>query len=93
MRHLLNKLDYEGPQQATTRADNKSAIALAESPMHQGRTKHIEIWYHFIGEKLVEGLVKLVYVSTKEEAADSVTKPLAGEVFVKFIRDLGLEAA
>ena len=32
------------------RADTKSAIALAENPMHHGRTKNIEIRYHFMME-------------------------------------------
>ena len=59
--------------------------------MHHGRTKHIEIRYHFIREKVSEGLLKLTFVPTKEEAADGLTKPLAGEAFIKFIQDLGLE--
>jgi hypothetical protein len=67
----------------------KSAIALAENPMHHGRTKHIEIRYHFMWEKATEGLIKLAFIPTKEEAADGMTKPLAGEAFVKFIKDLG----
>ena len=59
--------------------------------MHHGRIKHIEIRHHFIREKVSEGLIKLTFVPTKEEAADGLTKPLAGEAFIKFIRDLGLE--
>jgi len=76
----------------TILADNKSAIALAENPMHYGRTKHIELRYHFIREKVSEGLIKLAFVPTKEEAIDGLTKPLAGKAFTKFIKDLGLEA-
>ena len=90
MRRLLNEFGYQGPQQVTIQADNKSAISLAENPMHHGRTKHIEIRYHFIREKVSEGLIKLTFVPTKEEAADGLTKPLGGEAFTKFIRDLGL---
>ena len=59
--------------------------------MHHGRTKHIEIRYHFIRERESEGLIKLTFVPTKEEAADGLTNPLAGEAFIKFIQDLGLE--
>ncbi len=91
MRRLLNEFGYGGPQQVTIQADNQSAIALAENPMHHGRTKHIEIRYHFIREKVTEGLIKLAFVPTGEEAADGLTKPLAGEAFTKFLRELGLE--
>ncbi len=85
MRRLLDHFDYKGPRQVIIHADNKSAIALAENPMHHGRTKH------FLREKVTEGLIKLAFIPTKEEAADGMTKPLAGEAFVKFIKDLGLE--
>lgn len=59
--------------------------------MHYGRTKHIELRYHFIREKVTEGLIKLTFVLTKDEAADGLTKPLQGEAFNKFIKELGLE--
>ena len=75
----------------TIQADNKSAIALTKNPMHHGRTKHIEIRYHFIREKVTEGKIKLEFVPTKDEAADGLTKPLAGEAFTKFLKELGLE--
>lgn len=61
------------------------------NPMHHGRTKHIEIRHYFIREKVSEGLMKLTIVPTKEEAADGLTKPLQGEAFKKFIKELGLE--
>jgi len=91
MRRLLNHFNHKGPRQVIIQADNKSAIALAENPMHHGRTKHVEIRYHFIRETVTEGLIKLAFIPTKEEAADGMTKPLAGEAFVKFIKDLGLK--
>lgn len=91
MRRLLDHFDYKGPRQVIIHADSKSAIALAENPMHHGRTKHIEIRYHFIRETVTEGLIKLAFMPTKEEAADGMTKPLAGEAFVEFIKDLGLK--
>ncbi len=91
MRRLLDHFDYKVPRQVIVHADNKSAIALAENPMHHGRTKHIEIRYHFMRETVTEGLIKLAFMPTKEEAADGMTKSLAGEAFVEFIKDLGLK--
>jgi len=34
----------------TINCDNKSVIAMMKNPVHQSRTKHIEIKYHFIKE-------------------------------------------
>lgn len=59
--------------------------------MYHGRTKHIEIPHHFTREKVSEGSIELTFVPTKDEAADGLTKPLAGESFAKFIQELGLE--
>lgn len=92
MRRLLNKFSYSGSPQVTILVDNKSAIALAENLIYYGRTKYIELRYYFIREKVTEGLIKLAFVPTKEEATDRLIKPLAGEAFTKFIKDLGLEA-
>ncbi len=91
MRRLLNHFDYKDSRQIIIHADNKSAIALVENSMHHGRTKHVEIRYHFMREKATEGLFKLAFMPIKEEAADGMTKPLAGEAFVEFIKDLGLK--
>lgn len=56
--------------------DNQSAIAIAKNPVHHQRTKHIDIKYHFIREKVNLGLFKLYYLPSKEMLADILTKPL-----------------
>ena len=39
--------------------DNKSAIEISRKPVHHGRTKHIEVRYHFIHKCVEEGKVNL----------------------------------
>ena len=46
--------------------DNISSIMLANNPVYHARTKHIEVHYHFVREKVLAGEVDLVYVNTKE---------------------------
>ena len=90
MRRLLNKFDYEESQRVIIQIDNKSVIALVENSMHHDKTKHIEIRYHFIREKVIEKLIKLTFVFTKDEVADELTKSLIDETFIKFIKELSL---
>ena len=56
--------------------DNKSCMAIAESPVFHAQTKHIEIQYHYVCELIEDGVVELVHVPTKENGANIFTKAL-----------------
>jgi transposase InsO family protein len=76
LRQLLDDLRY--PQVGATMllVDNQGAIGLAKNPVLHQRTKHIDIRYHFIRERVKGGDVQPVYVSTNEQWADLLTKAL-----------------
>nr|GEU87913.1 copia protein [Tanacetum cinerariifolium] len=54
--------------------DNSSTIALASNPVQHVRTKYIEIDYHFVRDKIRSKQVLPVFISTKLQAADVLTK-------------------
>ena len=51
------------------------------------RTKHINVRYFFITDRISKGEVRVEWCPTKDMVADFMTKPLQGSVFRKF-RDL-----
>ena len=61
--------------------DNTSALALASNPVFHGRTKHIEVDYHFICERVVRGDITLQFISTNDQLADVFTKALPSPRF------------
>ena len=54
--------------------DNQGAIALSKNPIVQNRSKHIDIRYHFIREKVKNGFISLEYVPSECNVADLMTK-------------------
>ena len=56
--------------------DNMSSISLAFNPIFHGRTKHCEVDYHFIREKVLKGDIDLHYIKTSSQVADFLTKGL-----------------
>ncbi len=47
--------------------DNNSSILLANNPVYHVRTKHIEVHYHFIREKVLAKEIDLIHVSTEDQ--------------------------
>ena len=72
--------------------DNQSAICMAKNPQFHGRTKHIEIKYHFIREQIKSGTVELKYCPSKNTTAYMLTKGLHKEKFVKLRQMAGIKA-
>nr|GEZ55887.1 hypothetical protein [Tanacetum cinerariifolium] len=69
--------------------DSKAAIAISCNPVQYPRTKHIDIRYHFIKEKVEKGIVELFFVGTEYHLSDLFTKALPIERFKYLVRRLG----
>ncbi|GJX68764.1 hypothetical protein Tco_0304491 [Tanacetum coccineum] len=61
--------------------DNKGAIDLSKNPVQHYRTKHIEIHHHFLRDNVQKGHISIEKVSSIDNIADILTKPLKRESF------------
>nr|GEW54090.1 copia protein [Tanacetum cinerariifolium] len=61
--------------------DNKGAIDLSKNPVQHSRTKHIEIHHHFLRDNVQKGNIFIEKVSSEDNIADILTKPLKHEPF------------
>ena len=77
IRQLLMEVDIKTSVPAKLWCDNQFVMHIASNPVFHERTKHIEIDYHFIREKIQLGLISIVYVETGEQLGDIFTKPLS----------------
>ena len=71
-------------------ADNKGAISLTENPEFHRKTKHIEVRWHWIREKVERKEIVISYISTKEMLADGLTKALSPKMFKEFWKNIGM---
>ncbi|XP_071714945.1 uncharacterized mitochondrial protein AtMg00810-like [Rutidosis leptorrhynchoides] len=83
---ILEKVDYV----VKLRCDKESAIKLASNPIFHAGTKHIEMRYHFIREKVLSGETELANVRTNAQVADIFTKALMKAKFIEFREALGI---
>ena len=70
--------------------DNEGALKLSRNPELHNRTKHIDIKYHHLREKVEDGTVTTLRVDTKDNLADVLTKPLSNVLHEDAIRKLGM---
>jgi hypothetical protein len=70
--------------------DNESAICMEDNPIEHRRTKLIDIRYHFFRDHQQRGDIEIAYVSTKEQLADIITKPLDEKTFSKLRNELNI---
>ena len=74
-------------QAATIYQDNLSTMALAKNGRSNSeRSRHINIRYFFVKDRVEQGDVKIEYMPTGDMIADVLTKPLQGSLFAR-LRD------
>ncbi|GJY87281.1 copia protein [Tanacetum coccineum] len=70
--------------------DNKGAIDLSKNPVQHSRTKHIEIRHHFLRDNIQKGNITIEKVTSEDNIADILTKPLKREPFNYLRLGLGM---
>ena len=75
--------------------DNQGSIFIAQNPVQNRRTKHIDIRYHYIRECISDKKVEVFFIPGTDNPADMFTKntrsALSTQKFIKFRNTLGIE--
>jgi hypothetical protein len=91
LQRLCSEFGFKRRRSVQLKCDSQSAIHLAKNPAYHSRTKHIDIQYHFIREKVDEKVIHLEKVDTKVNCADFLTKAVSLEKFKWCSSELGMK--
>jgi hypothetical protein len=70
--------------------DNFGAVYLSANPIFHARTKHIEIDFHFVRQRVVNKLLDIRFIFSKNQVADGFIKALSLKNLDAFKRNLNL---
>jgi histone deacetylase 1/2 len=87
---LLGELGVKLSQAPILWCDNLGATYLSANPVFHARTKHIEIDFHFVRERVFKKQLQVRFISTKDQLADGFTKALSVGKYELFKSNLNL---
>jgi len=87
---LLTELKIDHPPAARLWCDNLGAKYLSANPVFHARTKHIEIDYHFVRERVAQKLLDIRFINSGDQLADGFTKVISAQKMREFRFNLNL---
>ena len=90
MRRVLEKLGHFQDKCITMLCDNSSTIKLSKNPIMHGRSKHIDVRFHFLRDLTRDGVIELKHCVTLEQVTDIITKQLKLDTFIKLRESMGV---
>ena len=77
MSFILQDLHILLASTPTLYCDNTSVLNMTINSVFHARSKHIELDYHFVRERVALGLLVTQHISTEKQVADLFTKPMS----------------
>ena len=83
IKQVLEFLGIKIQYPITVNCDNVGAIFLAYNAKNSQRTKHVDIREHYVRQYVEDGTIKIIFVKSEDNAADTFTKNVSGNIFKK----------
>jgi hypothetical protein len=87
---LLRELGVKLKKKPCLWCDNLGATFLSANPVFHAHTKHIEIDFHFVRERVARNLLDIKFILSKDQVADGFTKALPVKKLEEFKCNLNL---
>ncbi|GAA0141429.1 transmembrane signal receptor [Lithospermum erythrorhizon] len=83
MKRILAEIGYVQDKCTLIHCDNNSTIKLSRNPVMHGRSKHIDVRFHFLRNLTKEKVISLIFCGTTDQIVDIMTKPFKVDTFLK----------
>lgn len=87
---LLCELGIKVTTTPTIYSDNKGATYLSANPVFHSRMKHLALDYHFVRQQVQSRNDRVTHVSSHDQLADIMTKPLSRARFNDLAIKIGI---
>ena len=81
MVNLVEEITRKNHGAITMKIESMSAINLAKNPIARGRSKYIEMRFHYLREQVADGKMNLEHCRTENQIADIMTKGVQVKIF------------
>ncbi|KAL9366567.1 hypothetical protein Peur_037766 [Populus x canadensis] len=90
LRRILEEIQFKQQGATSIYCDNSLTIKLSRNPVLHGRSKHIDVKYHFLRDLAKDEVINLIFCRSEDQVADIFTKPLETPLFHKLRELLGM---
>lgn len=90
LKKLLNKLRVKFLHPPRIFCDNIGATYLSANLVFYSRMKHIAIDHHFVRDHVARGHFLVAHISSKDQLANDLTKPLPAPMFQQLRSKIGV---
>lgn len=84
--YLLQDLHVKHDKPVLMHCDNQASLHITANLVFHERSKHIEAGCHIVRNRILDGTLKIFYVSTKNQLANVFTKALGVEDYLRLIK-------
>jgi histone deacetylase 1/2 len=89
---LLSDLHFSSDPMTILWCDNLGATYLSANPIFHARTKHVEVDYHFVRDRVAKKEIAVRFISSQDQLVDVLTKPLPHTSFTYFRSKLHVDS-
>jgi hypothetical protein len=90
LQHFLQEIGFSAPTPISLSCNNQATIHIASNPVFHERTKHIEVYCHYVQDKILNGDISTTFVKSGDQLVDMFTKSLCRNRLEFICSKLGL---